>query len=275
MSSPMKPWRDSDGLEYFCRHLVALCTTAEPKNAGGSDKTRFFAGCGTLINIRGHVMFLTAGHIVREVEKAFASDQYDIKAVLADTFGAGRKSDYPIPFDLKNALFWYMDDDELGLDFGVIFLRSYYVNLLALNGIVALEERNWAHQDNAEFDGYAMLGLPAEFTSEFVSDEGEGVVSPVMFRVQKLPDAPSDRTPTIFPQFVGQLDQALPIKSVVVGMSGGPIFGFCLEPQVAYWVVALQSSWNAATRTVYACPLPLIARLLTRWSEEIEADFAA
>ena len=198
MSSSMKPWTDAEGLQYFCRHLVALCTTAVPKSPN-PEKPRFFAGCGTLINIRGHIMFLTAGHILREVERALESDQYDITAALADTFGSGRKSDHPIPFDLKSAQFWYVDDEELGLDFGVIFLRPYYVNLLALNGIVALEERNWVRQDNVQFDGYAMLGLPAEFTSEFVTDEGHGVVSPSMFRVHKVADAPNDRASNDLP----------------------------------------------------------------------------
>ena len=75
--------------------------------------------------------------------------------------------------------------------------------------------------------------------------------------------------PTIYPQFVGQLDRELPIKSVV-GMSGGPIFGFRLGERIAYWVVALQSSWNASTRTVYACPLPILASMLTKWSEGAE-----
>lgn len=54
-------------------------------------------------------------------------------------------------------------------------------------------------------------------------------------------------------------------------MSGGPIFGFNLDGEVArYWIVAMQSSWNRAQNIVYGCPLPLLATLMTRWSGEAD-----
>jgi hypothetical protein len=59
----------------------------------------------------------------------------------------------------------------------------------------------------------------------------------------------------------------LPLKSLV-GMSGGLILGFRIEPQPAYWIVAVQSSWNAQTRTVYGCDLPALASLMTRWARD-------
>jgi hypothetical protein len=73
--------------------------------------------------------------------------------------------------------------------------------------------------------------------------------------------------------FIGQLDPALDLKSVK-GMSGGPIFGFCREPQLRYWVVALQSSWNAEKRIVYGCSLPVLASLMTEWVRKHPAPSA-
>ena len=49
-------------------------------------------------------------------------------------------------------------------------------------------------------------------------------------------------------------------------MSGGPIFGIRLKPVMTYWIVALQSSWNAEKRIVYGCELPVLASLMTSWA---------
>jgi hypothetical protein len=269
MNAPVKQWSDSEGVQFFCRHLVALCVTFEHVGGNQADKEPSFAAyAGTLIKIQESIFLLTAGHILRQLESALRSDKIGITgAVLADTFGLNRICDQPIPFDLKNARMFYIDDNEQGLDFGVIYLEPYYVRLLAANGVFALSEKNWIHQHSVDFDAYVMLGLPEEFTSERVTASGDGVVSPTMFRVHRLASPPEDRPPTQYPQFVGQIDQELPIKSVK-GMSGGPIFGFRLEPQTVYWIVALQSSWNPTTRIVYGCSLPILASLLAKTAAE-------
>ena len=258
----------SEGLEFFCRHLVALCVTYQTTGSDSGEPPHFAAYSGTLIQIQNTVCFLTAGHVLRNVEAALKSDQVTIcNTILADTFGLSRVSEYPIPFDLKNARLFYVDEDKAGLDFGVIVLDPYYVRLLSYNGTVALQEQNWISQSAIEFDGYMMLGLPEEFISGHLTGSGEGTVSPTMFGVHRLESPPDDRPPTLHSQFVGQLDRALAIKSVK-GMSGGPIFGFRLEPEMSYWVVALQSSWDPTKRIVYGCSLPILASLMTKWAAD-------
>ncbi|WP_424958816.1 hypothetical protein [Hyphomicrobium sp. 1Nfss2.1] len=249
---------------------MGLCIAFEHHDDEQTGHTpRFAAYAGTLIRIRDAYCFLTAGHILREVEQALQSDNVDIKsAVLADTFGRGRFKDHPIPFDLKSASIFYIDDDDEGLDFGVMLLQPYYIRLLATNGIVALEEKNWAHQASVRFDGYAMLGLPEEYTSAFVSASGDGVVSPTMFAVQRVAPPLAGGRSTKFERFVAQVDPAIGLKSIK-GMSGGPIFGFNLEERhPRYWVVALQSAWSPARGLVFGCPLPILASLMTAWSGE-------
>lgn len=262
MNSKVKQWSNSDAIAYFCRHLVALCITFQ---RDGADDTEFAAYSGTLITIENKVFFLTAGHILKDLEEARASAGVEITgAVLADTFALHRISEKPIPFDLNSADLIHIDDEEEGLDFGVIPLSSYYVRLLAKNGMVALEEKNWIHQSNVRFDAHAMLGLPEEFSSKQVDRDGNALVSPTMFRVHRLESPPEGTRKTRHSRFVGQIDKELPIQSVV-GMSGGPIFGFNItEKETRYWIVALQSSWNPKTRIVYGCPLPVLASLLTQ-----------
>jgi hypothetical protein len=38
---------------------------------------------------------------------------------------------------------------------------------------------------------------------------------------------------------------------------------------MAYWVVAIQSSWLEDQRVIFACPLPVLAKLLTAWIDNL------
>jgi hypothetical protein len=255
-------------LEFFCRHLVGLGVTYRHKNVEDAAKpARFSVSSGTLISIHGSICFLTAGHVLEALDNLRSHDQVEIEsAVLVDTMGWRRVSDVPIPFDLKSASLFYINNDEDGLDFGVIALEPHHVGLLAKNGVIALTEERWNQQHTVRFDGFAMLGFPEEFISQRVSASGDGMLSPVMFGVKRLQEAPKDRANTYYPQFIGQLNPELSLKSIE-GMSGGPIFGFRQEGQeLRYWVVALQSSWDRQRRITYGCDLPLLASLMTEWA---------
>ncbi len=140
-------------LQFFCRHLVGLCVTYRYEDAPAGEADHFDAYSGTLIEIDQGVYFLTAGHILRNLEIARRSDAVEIKtASLADTFGLNRICDLPIPFNLKDVPFFFIDEDDAGLDFGIIPLAPYYVRLLAKNGVIALGEKNWIHQSTLDFD---------------------------------------------------------------------------------------------------------------------------
>lgn len=253
-----KQWTDSEGLEFFARHLVALGVTHRLRGDNPSDEPRFAAYSGTLAIIRDQLHFLTAGHVLRNLQDAMASSAVEIEqAVLVDTFGSGRISNLPIPFDLKSASKFFIDED--GLDFGVIALSSYYGRLLAANGSVALDANNWLRQPQI-FEGYALLGLPAELTSERLSGYGDATMYPTMLGFRRLDSQDSGSK---YPRFVGQLDDGLSIGSVE-GMSGGPILGFRRDDQGRrrYWIIALQSAWKPGTRIIYGCPLSVIGEIV-------------
>ena len=257
-------------LEFFCRHLVALCVTYREVRGGVPvEKTSFFACPGVVLCIHGLCSFLTAGHALEDLSAHLERGEIIIEsAVLADTFGPGAMSETPIPFDLKNEPRFFIDDEEEGLDFGLIALRPYYVALLAKHGIIALFEENWINQSRVQFDAYAMLGLPEEFITceEGSSRNGSvvGKVAPTVIGVKTIDRLTEDIKPTTYPRFMGQLHENLPLSSIV-GMSGGPILGFRYGPPATYWVVAIQSSWLRSKGIVFGCPLPVLAGLLTKW----------
>jgi len=264
-----KPNQTGKGVEYLCRHLVGLCVTYRHTTAEEALLPSRFATCsGTLIFIEGALYFLTAGHVLEELKTLRDSKQVEIEnASLADVFGTKRVSDTPIPFDLKSAQLFFIDDEELGLDFGVIPLEPHHARLLAKNGMIALAEKNWTEQHKVKFDGYAMLGFPAERVSERISDSGRVIIRPTMFAVTQSPSASQEPVATKYPRFIGSVHPDLPLKSLK-GMSGGLILGFREQPEFQYWVVALQSKWHPGTRVVYGCSLPILASLMTRWARE-------
>jgi hypothetical protein len=225
-------------LEFFCRHLVALCVTYRAvKDGMPVEEQRFFAVPGVVICIRGFFSFLTAGHALKDLSLHLERGNIAVElAVLVDTFGPDTISKQPIPFDLFNEPRFFIDNEQEGLDFGLIALKPYYVALLAKHRIKALFEENWINQHRVKFDAYTMLGLPEEFV-KYEQDGSVGIVSPTMIGVKVLNNPPEGKKPTTYPRFVGQLHEGLPLSSIV-GMSGGPIFGFRYGPPMAYMLTA-------------------------------------
>ena len=256
---------------FFCRHLVALCVRSRLAGSPPTSKPRFHAYPGTIVRFRDRYFFLTAGHSIEQLNEALESNEIEIHSVeLADNFGLEPISDLAIPFDLRNSGRFFVDDEDDGLDFGLIALAPYYVRLLARNGIIAIEEKNWIHQGSLEFDKYWMLGLPEEFTTN------DGTVSPTMISITRVLSPPNDVAATRYERFVALLPDDLPLDSVV-GMSGGPIFGFRLteapdgKKELRYWIVALQSRWNRQKRMVFGCPVLTFMTLLEKWLAEIDS----
>lgn len=256
-------------LRYFGKHLVALCVATRQ----GEAPSRFTAYSGTLLRVDDTVLWLTAGHIIRQIEAALSSSEIAIdESVLADAFGETFVSEKPVPIDLRASRRFYRDDDN-GLDFGAIVLHPHHVRLLLANGVAVLEEANWVRQHNVTFEGYAMLGLPEEFTSQELPESGLATVSPTMITVRRLEEEPEGHK-LASPRLTARILDPIPLTSVV-GMSGGPVLGFAgNEKELRYWIVALQSAWLEKSRTTFACPLPVFAPLLTGWVRSLTADAA-
>ena len=252
-------------LRFLGRHLVALCVTFREKDKP-DERPIFRAYAGTLIYIEGRNFFLTAGHILSELRDVLQDDRIEVlNAVLGDTFGPAPKSKIPIPFVLKREDMFFIDDDDEGLDFGVVMLNSYYVGLLAANGSVALVEENWIHQHKICFDGYLMLGLPAEYTSDRVNADGEGSVSATLISVARLEKPPEGITETRHPRFVGQLGANFPLQSVR-GRVAGLSWDLTLKNLSDIGSLRFKALGFAHRRLAFACPLPTLASLMTGWA---------
>jgi hypothetical protein len=247
--------------QFFCRHLVALGASYWMGPRAPDQPPHFTLYSGTLIKIRDVIFFLTAGHALKELREAMLRPEFNKDAIcLIDSFGLDPTDKHPIPIALKPEDMVFIDDDELGLDFGLIPLRPYYLNLLAANGVIAIEEERWAHQHRVRFDAHFILGCPAEHTEPTLSERGYAYVKPMMIQVHPLPSDAVVAHETVYERFCGHI--ARDINSPV-GMSGGPILGFNFDEPVRYWVVGIQSAWLENSRMVFGCPVPTLATLVT------------
>ena len=273
---------ESDRLIGFMfRHFLSLGWHVQPVDSKGNATGPSTGICtsGCLFEYRGLYSILTAGHVLKYVEKEFLkSGKYVVHGCcLIDTFGNDVISKHPIPFVYEDAATFFIDNEADGLDFGLVTLSEYYLKLLDKNGVVAVREENWRNQLKAKIDWYAMMGLPSCYTKvtnqiidgRSYTDYG---VSLTMFRINRLDKAPEDSTVTSYERFVGQIDDRTPIKDID-GMSGGPIVGFGKsDGKDAYWIVAIQSGWLPVRRVTFGCPVPTIGALLDEYTEEFLRD---
>lgn len=264
-------------VRFLFRHFLSLGWHVQPidchGNATGPSTGICTSGC--LFEYRGLYSILTAGHVLKYIEREFLkSGKYAVHGCcLLDSFGHEAISRHPIPFVYEDAARFFIDDESDGLDFGLVSLSDYYLALIDKNGVVAIREENWRNQGKARIDWYAMMGLPSCNTK--VSNQSIGGrsftdygVSPTILRINRLDKAPEDSRQTSYERFVGQIDDQVPIGDID-GMSGGPIVGFGKsDGRDAYWVVAIQSGWLPMRRVTFGCPVPTIGALLDEYTEE-------
>jgi len=255
----------SNASKFLFRHAVAISVNYRLKDDPHDHPKRVVNYSATVMSVSDYVFLLTAGHCVLEIERILESDEYEyINSTIADIFGLEAVSDLPIPINLRHAARLAVDDEESGLDYGLIHLQTNQIRLLTKNGIVAIFEENWTRQHTIEFDRFFILGFPAELALPTISEEGTAQFAAARIGLDKA-DPPPGTKPTTFPRFVGKIAGDIPLNNIE-GMSGGPIIGIDTRKPGVYWVVAIQSSWLKSEKIVFGCKIPVIG-------EQIKAGF--
>jgi hypothetical protein len=263
--------------DHICRHLVCLgirYALLDDKGHRTDDKEYFIAYSGFVMCIDNVWFILTAGHILKEeLDDNLARKKIELSSCrIVDYFGKDAKVHYPTPFPYEDAPKAYIDDKELGLDIGLIFLRDFFREGMISNGIIPITEENWVHQHKVEFEAHGVLGFPKELVDRHTKPVSTGepmnsVVAPVLIPLERITDPtaipssveiPASR----YPWFLGRLTPAEVPN--IKGMSGGPILGFRGTPDggLESWVVAVQSCWYEESRIIRGCPVPVFAELI-------------
>src|SRR5262249_32121260 len=150
-------------VKFFCRHLVCIGINYVALDASGNPvgDIQFSASSAFVIEIHGVWLLVTAGHVFKKIDNAIKSGEIQIvSSSFADYFGPDSKVHRPTAFDYADLNKFSVDDDELGLDLGIIVLRPYFRMNMEANGIKPVTRENWVQQHTVEFDRFFLIGFP-------------------------------------------------------------------------------------------------------------------
>lgn len=266
---------------YCARHLVCLSGTYRWLDERGKETgtIRSFAYSGFVMSFGGHWFLMTAGHVLKNLDDAIEAKKISIQfAAIQDHFGIGATTNYPCPISYEESGRLHVDNQNLGLDIGLVHLRRFYAENLKANGILPITKHHWHRQDQVDFAAYGLFGFPEEMNRP--EDDVDGIVPanaarPALLGVERTDTPHRELPPTPYPWFIGRVATTpIPVNSIV-GMSGGPIFGLCGDPSggTRYWIIALQSWWDPNSRTIYGCPLPVFGPLVEQELISISETF--
>lgn len=231
------------------------------------QRTAFFADIG------GMPCIVTAGHVLNDIRASCTGENRLIKARLIDGLHRSDSSvNDAIPFDFDfDKMFIANDFDGTGIDYGVIPLRQYFVNLMRSKGCTPC-----APTLNAVdyYDVLVMAGFPDE--KNFVNENVVNGATTVSLRLAsgaallQIISSDSDEIPEKcrkpFPRIHGRLlTTARGGLNDIVGMSGGPVFGIKINSDnLELGLLGVQSGWDPASRITSVCPLTVLDSIASR-----------
>ena len=261
---------DHEFLRSIRRHFVSLSGTFVRLDGQGNPTGSELPYCysGFIIEIRGRLCFVTAGHVFQQIDNAIAERRLQmLRCGLADYFSQEAIVREPVHFDYEGTHRIVVDNDEV-MDIGLMPLRDYYCNHVRTNGVRPVPAAQWQGRTPPRFESYALLGLPNE---EMDQVERMGPRGPqigfhatlTLVGIEALTRPPSEHIRSPIPRFAGLLCDGNALESVE-GMSGGPILGISKREGGGwdYACVAVQGSWLRRERLLFGTPLSMVVEAI-------------
>jgi hypothetical protein len=207
---------------------------------------------GFVIDISGGWFYVTAGHILRDLQAALdTGSTFDVWRLGDQSAGHNFKNTgVPYAFELDHWL--VIENEEAGLDYATVYLGGLYRSQLEAGGIAPFHLDAWSDH-TVPHDRWALVGIPAES----VGYDGKTLITA---RIVVAPLTATEAPPLAGAkednQFYARLDDDP--KGVVkdlVGMSGGPIVMLKHDEFWKYSIIGVQSGWYPGLRTIAACPI--------------------
>jgi hypothetical protein len=255
-------------LKRISPHIVALTGQAVPVDASGNPKGRkqFFSHSGFVIRYSGLWVYVTAGHVLRQLDEQIRDKKIKLlHSHLGDYFATDLDVGFAAPFDYPNAMKLYIDDDKLGVDVGFMLISPLYQASMIDRKVQPFVMDGWESVMPRNFKRYVLVGLPEEKfdRSTRIGVKGESIIGAV--RLALMMAWESDAVPKQKPQpenpwLAIQLGDDGRVNNIV-GMSGGPILGILIEED-CYTVAGVQSWWDPERRVCFGTPISVVMELL-------------
>lgn len=250
-------FRDNIREHFVCITGTYIHVDGAGKQVGDEKK---FAFSAFVIEIYGVWCLVTAGHVIQLMDKVCKrSDTKLLRCSLADYFNLNAKVKEPTPFPFADL--HHIDIDQDGVDVGLIPLPNLFRDSIKSNGIVPLPVGAWKGGEPPRCDEYALLGIPEHDILPIAptATRGAGLRAKLSLVGLEPQPVPEDKVLSPIPRFCAKLLDGGELKSVK-GMSGGPIVGIRKNDQGIgeYACIAVQGSWDSATRQVFGTPMAFI-----------------
>jgi len=253
-------------LDAFSRHIISICIHYQLTGMDSPEAPlRVQCYPGVLLYYRGTVVLLTAGHALESLDEALRDGSASIESArIIDSFGSTSSYRESIPFDYPNSMRRHINDEQAGVDFGLVEIGSVYLPLLQTQGIQALPESGWADFDSDRFEYYYLVGIPEERV--VVHGNRAEKVSLTLALIGLSETDPPPESVKTYPRLSARVNNKGGLRSLR-GMSGGPIYGVIQGERPEYRLAAIQSSWLRSRGIVFGCRIDVIKGIIDQQLE--------
>jgi hypothetical protein len=239
------------------RHFVTLSCI---RKAPGQTTPDAFVFSGYVISAGGVWIYITAGHVVRDIRHAQQHGYTYDRWRLDDQTAGSRFGGMAIPYAFEVDEWTEIYNEVTGLDYAFVPLDNLFRMNLEKGGVIAIGKEAWGDH-LMEHDQWALIGMPHETVQydSFATLSGRVALFPL------VPCAPPELAgQTVENKFFAKIVDMGNINSVV-GMSGGPVFALTRDDDGRkYKVIGVQSGWYPGDHIVAICPIASLASELER-----------
>lgn len=277
------PWQS----EELCRRLSHLFGRHSlGLSLGWIDKgePRLKMASGFLLVYEGYWFWITAGHVIEEIEKFQKSaKELHVRAHWIDGYKVSSANSIPVA-DFPDMATWSIY--KAGLDLGMVLIHPFDAKAMSANpDLIPLDETIWKGRDNQRPDSYYIVGSPEDWQPNSVIQSGRNVGVYADFPTVVIPvdrvDAPGDSEDAFWTApgaFHGRIAATISnggeSLTDIKGVSGGPIFGLQrrTDGEMRYWLYGIQGSWKKGECVIRATDVAVLERALALLLEETEAS---
>lgn len=231
------------------KHFVTLsCVHHLPIDS--PDKCLVFSGF--VVDVLGEWFYVTAGHILRDIQTALAAgSSFDVWR-LDDQTAGNRFNGRAVPYGFDVETWLVLRDETTGLDYAAVHLSVLYRRQLEAGGVSAITKNAWSDHIS-QYDHWILVGIPSETV---VYDGITVITARMVMSPLTSADEPVLAGDKAQNQFYAKLtDGSEQFFKNADGLSGGPVFALKkLGEQWLYWVIGVQSAWYPTNKTLAICP---------------------
>jgi len=256
---------------WFKKHIIALHIGYLLR-----DKPYNFYASGFLFSYQEYFLWITAGHVIKDIEELFQNNGYDVKHIAwIDNNEINIPSKHnTIPFDYSQTKKFYIDDDTM--DLGVVRLKGLHLQTILRNSSNRwFTKESWRNNNLSNPEGLFLVGYPDETKVCRNIEESDGnysvsKISCISIPVERIARKESDENKFWnFPDcFYGKVlpitKDGCTILNDIRGMSGGPILGVetKADGKINYRLIGIQSSWLPESKILRATPIESVIKLI-------------